>query len=133
MLGLNYAPLGNSIGHIEAMVGKGEEWGDKLTTRPLPRRDAWMSFHNQLLPAMTWGLVAVVLPIAKLDKMVNKVWYRLLHHLGINRCITLEWRTLPERYLGLGMPLFSAWSLSAKIFFLQCEWDFGSSTSTMTS
>ena len=59
MLGLNYAPIGNSVGHIKAMVDKGEEWGDKLTMRPLPRQDTWVSFHNQLLPAMTWGLAAV--------------------------------------------------------------------------
>ena len=67
MLGLNWAPIGDSSSHVEVLVKKGKEWVDILTTRPLSRRDAWMSYELQLLPHMTWGLVAVVLAPAILN------------------------------------------------------------------
>ena len=44
MLGLIFAPVGGSSAHVDAMVGKGMDWADRLTTRPLQRRDAWLSF-----------------------------------------------------------------------------------------
>ena len=43
MLGVLFAPVGNGIPHIKMMREKGLEWVDKLTTRPLPKRDAWLS------------------------------------------------------------------------------------------
>ena len=70
MLGLHFAPCGNLTAHIEKMRQKGLEWADCLTAKPLPRRDAWFSFDHQLFMSMSWGLVAVLLPSEKLEKML---------------------------------------------------------------
>jgi len=123
MLGLHFAPCGNSKTHIEKMRQKGLDWVDCLNTKPLPRRDAWFSFDMQLFPAMSWGLVAVVMSPKKLEEMMQSLYYRVLPCLGINRCITKEWRMLPERYVGLGLPNFVVITLAKKFFFLQCTWE----------
>ena len=41
MLGVLFALVGNGILHIKTMREKGLKWVDKLTTRLLPKRDAW--------------------------------------------------------------------------------------------
>ena len=91
MLGLYFAPCGNSTTHIEKMRQKGLDWADCLAAKPLSRRDAWFSFEHQLFTGMSWGLVAVVLPPEKLEEMMQSLYYRLLPLLGVNRCITKEW------------------------------------------
>ena len=91
MLGLHFAPCGNLTTRIEKMRQKGLDWADCLTTKPLPRRDAWFSFDHQLFMSISWGLVAVVLPPEKLEEMMQSLYYCLLPLLGVNRCITKEW------------------------------------------
>ena len=44
MLGVHFVPKGHGTPHTKAMRQKGFEWADRLTTRPLPARDAWLSF-----------------------------------------------------------------------------------------
>ena len=114
MLGLIFAPVGGSSAHVDAMVGKGMDWADRLTAKPLQRRDAWLSFFMQLFPAISWGLVAVVLPPEALSKTLQSLYYKVLPLLGVNRCITTEWRAMPERYQGLGLPDFVAISFVKK-------------------
>jgi len=58
MLGVHFSPAGNSSVHVENMVQKGLDWVDCLRTKPVSRSDAWLSFYLQLLPAISWGLVA---------------------------------------------------------------------------
>ncbi len=59
MLGTCWSPTGNWDMHVEYMVQKGLNWVDRLWTKPLPCRDAWLSFQLQLFPAILWGLVTV--------------------------------------------------------------------------
>jgi len=61
MLGVHFSPAGNSLTHVEHMVQKGLDWVDCLLSKPLPRRDAWLSFYMQLFPGISWGLVTVCL------------------------------------------------------------------------
>ena len=52
--------------------------------------------------------------------------------LGVTRNISKAWRTLPERYQGLGLPDFKVHALSKKVRFLQREWDGKDSTNNVT-
>ena len=52
--------------------------------------------------------------------------------LGVTRNISKAWRTLPERYQGLGLPDFKVHALSKKVHFLQQKWDGKDSTSKIT-
>ena len=125
MLGSHYAPVGDGSTHIEKMRQKGLDWVDRIYARPLPSRDAWFSFDLQLVPALMWGLVSVILSPAKLEEMLGKLYYKALPLLGVNRNIGTEWRTLPECYHGLGLPNFVSAALAVKIHFLQCTWELG--------
>ena len=52
---------------------------------------------------------------------------------NVNCCITREWRTLPERYQGLGLPEWGGDCLAAKIFLIQRLWGFESASATLVS
>ena len=79
------------------MVKKGVDWVDKMNTRKVPCRDAWMSFLAQLLPGINWGMVAVVLSPEILQESYQSLYYKMLPLLGVNRDIGKEWRMLPEK------------------------------------
>ncbi len=66
------------------MRQKGLNWANCLKTKPLPCRDAWFSCDFQLFMAMSWGLVAVVLPRTQLEKMMQNLYFKLLPYLGVN-------------------------------------------------
>ena len=104
------------------------EWADRIETRLLPARDAWLSYFLQLFPGMSWGLATVCLLPKQLDVQLRKVWYRVLPFLGVRRNIKLLWRTLLERFQGLGMPNFVVVAFAVKVFFLQCHWGFEGAT-----
>ncbi len=123
MLGLHFATCVNSTTHIEEMHQKGLDWVDCLKTKTLPRQDAWFSFKMQLYPAMSWGLVAVVLPQKNLKDLMQLLYFCVLPCLVVNMYITNEWRMPPEHYLGLGLTNFVGIALAKKIRFMQCSWE----------
>jgi len=131
MLGMFFAPIGNSVPHIEAMREKGFTWADRLMTRPLPSRDAWLSFFLHLYPAISYGLASAVIKRSKLDLLMSALYYKILPLLGVNRCINVFWHLLSERYQGLGLPNFVADCLAAKLFFVQCKWGFESASAQL--
>ena len=51
----------------------------------------------------------------------------------MNRNIGKKWRTLPERYQGLGLPNFKVHALSKRIQFLHHKWDGNNSISKMAA
>ncbi len=124
MLGIHFATVGDGTTHIEQMRQKGLDWVDRVQTRPLPPRDAWLSFNLALQMGMQWGLVSVIMPPAKLEAMMGKLYYKCLPLLGVNRNITTLWRTLPEMFHGLGMPDFVILAFANKVFLLQQHWGF---------
>jgi hypothetical protein len=60
MLGVHFSPAGKSLKHIEHIVQKGLDWVDAIRAKPVSRQDAWLSFHFQLLPGMSWGIVTTL-------------------------------------------------------------------------
>ena len=84
-------PLKYRMPHTEMMREKELKWVDKLTTRPLSKRDAWLSLFIQLTPAMSYGLASAVISPKKLDQLIQAVYYRALPLLVINICITRAW------------------------------------------
>ena len=122
MLGTHWSPAGTSATHVEHMVQKGLDWVDLLRTKPLLSRDAWLSFRLQLFPAISWGLVTVILSPPKMDTMYQRVFEKALPFLGVNRKIRKEWRTLPEMFYGLALPNFPLIALAEKISFMLGNW-----------
>ena len=76
-----------------------------------------MSFFAQLLPGINVGPVAVVLTPKAFQKYYQDFHYKILPLLGVSRNIGKEWKTLPERYQGLGLPDFEVHALSKKVHF----------------
>ena len=124
MLGFWFNPLGDGIKHVSSIKQKGINWVDRNVTRPLSRSDTWLSFYMQLIPGMTWGLLAVTMPPEQLEKEIMSLYYKILPLVGVNRNITKGWRTIPCRYQGLGMPNFVVLVLACKLHFLMCFWGF---------
>ena len=82
-----------------------------------------MRSFAQLLPGINWGLVAVVITPKALQKCYQDLCYEILPLLGVNRNTGKKWRTMPERYQGLGLPNFEVHDLSKTIHFVQRKWD----------
>ena len=131
MLGIFFAPTGDSTVHIERMCQKGHDWVDRVKARPLQPSDAWLSFMYQVLPGMAWGLVTAVISPRALGDLLHKVFYKALPLLGIRRSIKKEYRMLPEYFQGLGLPDFVVLAFACKVFFLQCHWGFEGATARM--
>ena len=90
MLGLYFCLAGEGKKHVTSMTANGNEWLDRLQTKPLPTRDAWLSFFLQLYPEMIWGLSTVIMPTNKLEQEFQRLYYKCLLKLGVNRCIARE-------------------------------------------
>ena len=131
MLGILFAPTGNSGAHIVRMCQKGHDWVDRIKARPLKPSKSWLSFMYQVFPGMAWGLVTAVISPETLRIHLHKVYYKELPLLGIRRFIKKEYRTLPERFQGLGLPDFVVLAFAYTIFFLQCHWGFEGATTKM--
>ena len=116
MLGIFFAPDGNSKQHIRQMCKKGFDWADRLATKPLPMADAWLSFCFQVYPGMSWGFMTTVVPPKILADEVHRVLYKSLPLLGVHRNIKKELCMLPERFQGLGLPNFVVILFACKVF-----------------
>jgi hypothetical protein len=68
--------------------------------------------------------VTVCLQPKKLDAMIQRIYARALPHLGVNRNIKKEWRTIPKRYQGLVLPNFPLIALSETVSFILENWGF---------
>ena len=123
MLGFYHSLDPDDHPHIKEMVKKGIDWVDKVATSNLRPRKVWMRFFAQILPGINWGSVATVLKPEALQKAYQRFYYQILPILGVNRNMATEWRMLPERYQGLGLPDFEVHAFSNKIHFLQRKWD----------
>jgi hypothetical protein len=73
MFGVHFSPASNSITHVDHIVEKGLDWVDRLYTKPVSCRDAWLSFYFQLFPTISRGLVTVCMQLSKLDKKLQRV------------------------------------------------------------
>ena len=73
----------------------------------------------------------MVLTPKALQKDYRDLYYKIQPLLGVTGNTGKEWRTLPERYQGLGLPDFKVHALSKKVHFLQQKWDGNASTSKM--
>ena len=118
MLGVFFGPDGNGISHMQQMNVKGSVWLDPLDAKPLPSRNTWLSVHLQLHPGMAWGLPTVILVPNKMEKIIQSLYFCCLPKLGVNICITREWRMLTPRYYGVGMPNFAVNCIGKKAAFL---------------
>ena len=117
MLGVYFCPTGEGGNHVTSMTANGEGWLDRLQAKPLPTKDAWLSFFMQLYPGMSWGLPTVIMPPNKIEQEFQRLYYKCLPKLGVNWCITREWRMLSLRYLGFGMPNMAVNFLARNMFF----------------
>jgi hypothetical protein len=109
----------------------GSEYAERLGSRRLPARDAWMGTHYQLFPKLIYGAAAVTHSPQKLEDVFQSIWYKLLASLCVNRNITKEYIMLPLRYQGLALPNPNIDALSKKIHLLQSHWDTGSTLGRM--
>ncbi len=104
------------------MVEKGMKWATRVQSSTLHPREVWYSLITQALPAVRYGLISLMASRQSIDNHLPKWYFKCLPHLGINRSITLPWRTLPRRFQGLGLPIFSLEKLADCLRLLQRHW-----------
>jgi hypothetical protein len=119
MLGVWVGPASGGATHIREMARKGYNWVDRMKSCPLPHDLAWRSFIHQLQLGMMWGIATVIKYPLKLLEQFQRVYFRCLPSLNVNRHINLPWQLIPERYQGLGLPNYALISLASKLSVIQ--------------
>ncbi len=93
----------------------GSEYAERLGTRRLLARDAWMGTRYQLFPKLIYRAAAVTHSLQKLEDTFKSIWCKLLPSLCVDRKITKEYIMLPLRFQGLALPNPNINALSKKI------------------
>jgi hypothetical protein len=130
-LGEYTCPTGDFSYHVAHILTTGSEYVERLGTRRLPARDAWMGTHYQLFPKLIYGAAAVTQSPQKLEDAFESIWYKLLPSFHVKRNITKEYRMLPLWFQSLALLNPNIDALSKKIHLLQSHWDTGSTSGRM--
>jgi hypothetical protein len=89
-LGVYTCSTGNFSYHVAHILTAGSEYAERLGTRRLLARDAWMGTLYQLFPKLIYGAAAVTHSPKKPEDAFKSIWYKLLPSLHVNRNITKE-------------------------------------------
>ena len=128
VLGVWASPSGLGTTHLDHMISKGQKWSRRVLHSSLRPSEVWQSLQTQALPSARYGLLVLMNSPTEVDDAFGSWYYTLLPALGVNRNIAREWRTLPKRYQGLGLPQMSLEKLALSLQYLQRHW--GRSTPT---
>lgn len=126
VLGIWSCPSGDGRTHLQHMLAKGWKWGACISASHLSPWEVWRSFHTQVYPSVSYGIVPPMASCRTVDDAFSSWYYTILPSLGVNRNITTEWRTLPVSYQGLGLPKMSIEKLAASLHYLQKHWGYPS-------
>jgi hypothetical protein len=97
-LGVHTCPTGDFSYHVAHILTTGSEYAERLGSRRLPARDAWMGTHYQLFPKLIYGAAAFTHSLQKLEDVFESFWHNQLPSLCVNRNIMKEYRMLPLRF-----------------------------------
>ena len=122
-LGIYFAPNGDFSAHVDYIVKSGLHHSACLKSHPIPPREARMSVDLVLVPKILYGAVTLSHSPARLEAAFQRIYYKLLPSIGVNRCITKSYRMLPEKYQGLALPNPNIWVLSAKLILIREHWE----------
>jgi hypothetical protein len=84
-LGVYTCPTGDFSYHVAHILTTGSEYADRLGSRRLLARNAWMGMRYQLFPKLIYGAAAVTHSPQKLEDVFEYIWYKLLPSLRVNR------------------------------------------------
>jgi hypothetical protein len=104
------------------MLTKGRKWSTRVLNSPISPAEVWHCFKIQALPAVKYGLVALMASFREVDETCITWYYSFLPALGVNQNISREWRTLPIKYQGLGLPQMSLEKLAVSLQNIQRHW-----------
>ena len=123
VLGVWTAPVDDGLAMMQHMSNKGAQWASRIQASTLHPREVWYSLTTQALPSVRYGLMTLMATRECIDKYLPKWYFDCLPKLGINRHIAIPWRTLPRRFQGLGLPVFSLEKLADCLSLLQRHWN----------
>ena len=69
MLGVWTNPAGDCSKQLEVLLEKTTIWTDRLSSRKLPAKWAWVSYYHQLWAKLKYGLGCNASPVAALDQI----------------------------------------------------------------
>ena len=104
MLGVWSNPAGDDTKHLEMNVlTKYSTWIDRTMNGHLPTRFNWTSYKHKLFPGIRYGLATLATTSSQISQLLQKLDYKSLPLLGVNRTVKREWRSLPRAFGGIGL------------------------------
>jgi hypothetical protein len=86
---------------LQKMSEAALNFADKAATHPLPWTVSRMAHDSILVARMCYDIECLLATPTELSTEMQKIWYRCLPSLGINRNYKTEFCTLPRIYQGL--------------------------------
>ena len=104
MLGVWSTPTGSDEKHLqEVILGKTSKWVGRLKNAQLPVHLAWKAYRYQLWPSIKYGLGTLATTRTVMDRLLHKLEFAMLSHLGVNQHVKTEWRRIPREFGGIGL------------------------------
>jgi len=115
-------PAGDFGYQLKHIKKTGTEWASNMKSSSCPPCDAWLGLRYQPFPKLSYGLVSVSAPPAKLKTVFQSIYCKSLSSLKVDRNITKLSRTLPYKFQGLGLPNPNIEVLALKQHLIQNHW-----------
>ena len=122
-LGITTDLVNSGTHHLAEIEKKTLDWISRLnSSRIITKAGAWLSFFHQLKPRILYAIDCLSAPPKDVDATMNRLYYRCLSKLGVNRNIRREARYLPKEWGGLGMFLLNIENLGARCLLILNHW-----------
>ena len=103
MLGVWLAPDGNNVKQVEEMRRKSIEWGEKIRTGMVDKRDAWLAMKSTIMKTLEYPLLALTLSENECNHIMAPLLKAGLPKAGICRNIPRSILYGSTEHQGLGM------------------------------
>ena len=83
-LGVNDAPAGGNVTHLEYLSNKSKVWINRMKNGHLPSHIAWMAYKLQLWASLRYGIGTMTNDIEEAEELFKEQEQGLLNILGID-------------------------------------------------
>ena len=102
-LGVNDAPAGGDVAHLEYLSNKSKIWINRMKNGHLPSHIAWMAYKLQLWASLRYGIGTMTNDIEEAEGLFKEQEQGLLNILGIVKNVKRELRRLQPTFGGFGL------------------------------
>ena len=102
-LGVNDAPAGGNVAHLDYLSNKSKVWINRMKNGHLSNHLAWMAYKLQLWASLRYGIGTMTNDIEEAEELFKEQEQGVLNILGIVKNVKRELRRLQPTFGGFGL------------------------------